>query len=264
VLFADVDVRFADRKAAVDVTERRRVIAPEAGALSALSAQVVLLPLAGDARTAGSLPLIVDEPKLAAEAKRRVTDEATLKLTRSKTLGVTSSPGEDHASFQSRMILAGREKLDVERDVVRARYTKKIGAIEARIAKASTERESLAEKASSEKMDAAFSAGSTLLGAIFGRGLFSATNVSKAERAVRSTTKARATSSKADKLDAEIAELQIELHGIEESMRVDIASLPDVDVGLEELVLRPGKTDVRVNDASYLWAPFNDDGTPAW
>src|SRR5690349_19356442 len=83
-------------------------------------------------------------------------------LSRSRTLGIASSPGEDGPAFAARVRLAAQERADEQRDAVRAKYKKRLDALQEKVARLDRERAELSSKARSEKMEAALGAGATL------------------------------------------------------------------------------------------------------
>jgi hypothetical protein len=173
---------------------------------------------------------------------------------RCKPLKLQSNPGESKADFVSRVQLAGREKRDASVEKLRTRLDKKVQRIEERIARAETRVEREKSQYDQQKLQTGISMGASVLGAIFGRG-----GIGRATTAARGA--GRVAREREDVLRAEDAlrdlkeqarELQIQ---VEEELRAYRADQESEVAEIEEIIVRPRKSDIEVQGLKLVWKP---------
>ena len=113
-------------------------------------------------------------------------------------------------------------------------------------------------------MDSAISIGSTILGALFGRKLASRTNIGKASTSMRSAGRAVEQRSDVARAEEKVADLNEQVKELQQQFDDDVEQLEDeyhVDaLELQELSMRPRKSDIDVADLTLLWTPWIVDG----
>ena len=173
---------------------------------------------------------------------------------RCKPLKLQSNPGESKADFASRVQLAGREKRDAAVEKLRARLDKKVQRIEDRVARAKTRVAREKSQYDQQKLQTGISMGASVLGAIFGRG-----GIGRATTAARGA--GRVAREREDVLRAEDAlreleqqerEVQIQ---VEEELRAYRADQESEVAEIEEVIIRPRKSDIDVSDLKLAWKP---------
>lgn len=175
-----------------------------------------------------------------------------------------SQPGETIGDFRVRLEQLVSERRDADIDKLRKRYAPQFQVLQDRQKRASDKVEREREQYKQRRLDSILHTGSTILGAILGRRKFSATNVSKASTSVRSI--GRAASERGDvnraedqveQIDEQLAELQTEfdaaLHDMGDKLKV-------AELSLEEIRIRPRKSDIHVQKFGVLWLPYVVDG----
>jgi len=169
-----------------------------------------------------------------------------------KALKLQSSPGESKGEFSARVQLAQREKRDAAVEALRERFAKKAQRVDERIVRARDRMEREQVQYDQQKLQTGISMGATVLGALFGsRGLGRATttarsagriarereDVRRAETDLRNLSEARRT------LELEVEE---EVRALQNEMESDAPEL-------EELLVRPSKSDMVVSDLKLAW-----------
>jgi hypothetical protein len=179
-------------------------------------------------------------------------------LWKSPELKTLSRPGETEAEFRVRISQLLHEHRDLELEKLRKRFTPKLAGITDKIEKAEARVHREKSQYDHQKMQTAISFGSTLLGALFGRKLGSSRNVGRATTAARTASRAareREDIARAKKevgrLKERFTRLEQELEEKTESLRV----LPSPgDLNLEEVSIRPRKSDIAVTEMALVWS----------
>lgn len=196
----------------------------------------------------------------------------TLKLRSFPALKLVAGPEETEAAFRARIQLAQREARDAMVEKLRRSYGPKLAALEERIRRAQQVVQREEEQAKGQKMQTAISVGATLLGALVGRKVASVGNVGRATTAmrggVRSINQAGDVARAKETLET-VKQAQMEL---EDEFNAAVAALEaemtSSQSDLEEIEIRPKKTDVRVRFLALVWLPFrpgtNVGEQPAW
>jgi hypothetical protein len=189
-----------------------------------------------------------------------------------KELKLYSESDEPLEDFRVRAGHLQREHRDRAVEKLRKKHADSLASIQSQIQKAE---ERLAREESQyrqRKVDTTVSIGQTILGALFGRKLASSTNVGRASTSARAAGRAareygdveraqEALEEAKDKLAAQEKAFQKELEDLHKAHSVD-------RLELEELKVKPRKSDIVVEELAFAWLPWriDDRGTAhvAW
>ena len=176
------------------------------------------------------------------------------KMWRCKPLKLKSTPVESKAEFAARVQLVGREKRDAAMEKLRTRLDKKVQRNQERIARAQTRVEREKSQYDQQKLQTGISVGATVLGAIFGRGgIGRATTTARgAGRVAREREDVLRAEDALRDLEEQARALQIE---IEEELRAYRADQESEVNEIEEIIVRPRKSDIEVEGLKLVWKP---------
>ena len=186
------------------------------------------------------------------QIKSHVYQSRPKTLWRCKALKLQSKPDESKADFAARVQLARREKRDAVMDKLRERYAKKAQRLEQRIRRSEARVEREQSQYEQQKLQTGISMGATVLGAIFGsRGMGRATTAARgAGRVAREREDVRRAQDEVRDLEEAHRALEIEL---EEELRA-LEADGELDAPeVEEVIVRPRKSDIRVSDLRLAW-----------
>jgi hypothetical protein len=264
-------LRFADRAAKVDVWR-------EVYALALLSsdsanpweeAEILETPIPAEAG-----PLADGEPAEVPAAACRAGNYSawrkaladhlyrtyTLRLLCCPQLKLVARADEGRGEFVARVRLALREGKD--REVVRLqnRYAPKLAALQEKIRRAEERVQREEAQLSQQKLQTAISLGTTVLGALFGRKAVSTSTLGRATTAARGMGRGarerddiRRAQDEVERLKQQAAAMEAEFE--EEVAQLD-ASFPPAEDVIEELEIRPRKSDLAVADLRFVWTPW--------
>jgi hypothetical protein len=169
-----------------------------------------------------------------------------------KALKLRSKPEETKAEFSARAQLAKREKRDAALDKLRQRHAKEVHRMSERLARAEGRVEREESQYDQQKLQTGISLGATVLGAIFGRrGLGSATTAARgAGRVAREREDVRRAEEEVRDLEEAMRALDME---IEDELRTLQADEEIDALQIEEVVVRPRKSDIAVSDLKLAW-----------
>jgi hypothetical protein len=169
-----------------------------------------------------------------------------------KALKLRSKAGESKAEFSSRVQLAQREKRDDAADALRERFAKEVQRMDKRIHGARTRVEREQSQYDQQKLQTGISMGATVLGAIFGgRGLGRATTAARsAGRAVREREDVQRAQDELSAFAEARRALEVEA---EEQVRALHAEMELNAPDIEEVIVRPSKSDMHVSDLKLAW-----------
>jgi hypothetical protein len=216
-----------------------------------------------DARFA-SLPAAAADPKTYVRwskmLKTHLYREHPLDLWRCRELKKISNPGESEGDFRVRLRQLLHERRDLEIEKLRKRFAPKLVRIQDRIRRAEARVAKEQSQYQQQKMQTAVSLGATVLGAIFGRKLTSVGNVGRATTAARGAGRAARergdiarAQENAEVLRNQLAELERDFEESLEDARTDV---DDTALELEELAIRPKKTDISIERVTLVWTPW--------
>ncbi|MCL4201869.1 MAG: ATP-binding protein [Pirellulaceae bacterium] len=195
--------------------------------------------------------------------KEHLYRECPLVLKFCPQLSLFAREDESESDFRIRLQTASREQRDVELEKLKKRYEPKLATLmdQKRRAEERVGREKSQYR--QQQLSAAVSVGASILGALFGRKLTSTTNVTRAASAMKGIGKSveqrddigRATET-VEQIEEKIAKLESEFQ--EEIGRIEEQVAAD-RLALEEVVVRPRKTDIAVGSVVLLWTPWYVD-----
>lgn len=212
----------------------------------------------------GSLPAVMVKPKtyhnLGTALKDHLYHKQRLTLYKCKALKARSQLEESEGEFRKRMTETLREQRDREVARLEAKYAPKLAAIREKIRKAEQRLLKEKQQASTQTMTTVVQMGTSLLSAMFGRRLASATNLSKAASSVRAAGRAAAERHDVQRAEEDLKTLQqqeaeLNQEFLEETKDLQ-AQFDETTLSIEELQIRPKKSDIRVNQVALIWIPW--------
>jgi hypothetical protein len=191
-----------------------------------------------------------------------------LTLWKSPLLKETSRPEEDEGAFRIRLTQALREKRDRDLEKLKERYTPKLVRLQERIEKAQEKVSKEKDQYEHQKLQTAISFGATLLGALTGRKLGSARSVGRATTTARSASRAAREKEDIARAKREVKSLREKLALLEEEFEQKAESIKTssdpVDIELEEVSIRPRKSDIQVSRMALVWTPWEKTTDGSW
>jgi hypothetical protein len=186
-----------------------------------------------------------------------------LTLWRCVALKLTAELGETQADFKARVVQQGREKRDLAVEKLKQKYATKVAAARERIRKAEMKIEKEEEQYKHQKVRTAISFGTTLLGALLGRRTVSVGTVGRAGTAVRGIGRASKEKEDIGRAQEDLAAQQQKLEALEAQFEEDSRALMEqydpACLELEEIVIRPRKSDIVVGAIRLAWTPWSVD-----
>ncbi len=178
-------------------------------------------------------------------------------------LKVYSTPGETEGDFRVRLEQFASEKRDKEVEKLRKRYASKFKTLDGRIGRALDKIEVEKQQYKQRRMDSVLSFGSSILSAVLGRKKLSTSNVSRATSSMKSLGRASKERSDIGRAEENLEELKEQKIQLEEEFQEEVAELEaklDVEsLELEELFVKPRKSDISVERFGVVWLPFRID-----
>jgi hypothetical protein len=183
--------------------------------------------------------------------------ERSLKLWKCAALKATSRPGEKEKEFRIRMTELTREKRDLELEKLKQSFTPKVIKLRERIDKAQEKVSREESQYQHQKLQTAISFGATLLGALTGRKLGSSQNVGRATTAARTAGRAAREREDIARAKKEVRRLEEKLAELEEAFEEKVEKLKELpapsEIGLDEVSIRPRKSDISVGLMALAW-----------
>lgn len=222
--------------------------------------------------TFGALPAAATKASSYVDWKKGFTDTIyrlhKLEVLKSPSLGEASKPGESERDFRARLAVRAREVRDEQSEKLRVKYASKFATLQDRLRRAEQNLQKQKEQSSSAKMGTMFSIGTAVLGAFLGRKTISASSVSKVATAARSGSRAMAESKDVGRAEETLEAVQQQLAELQAQFEADVQAAtskldPAAEV-LEEICLKPKKTNITVRAVMLAWAPMDASGQAAW
>ncbi len=195
----------------------------------------------------------------------------SLQLLKSASLKQTSKPGESERDFRVRLQQAARERLDAEKEKLRARYAPKLATLQERLRRAEQAVAREREQATASKWNTAVSIGATVLGAFLGRKRTSIGTVGRATTAARGAGRVYKESQDIARAGETVEAVQGQIDALQAQFDEEVQHLtrlidPSAEP-LETVTLKPKKTNVSVRSVVLAWTPYwqsGDTATPAF
>ncbi len=214
------------------------------------------------------LPGELTRPKTFASLSTSLRDHLyrnqRLTLWKCAALKQASQPGESESDFRVRLSQRGREARDAAVEKLRQKYAPKIASLQERIRKAEARVEREKAQATQHTLSTVVSMGSSSLGAMFGRKLMSSTNLTRAASSMRSAGRAMQQRQDVAQANESVEAVQQQLADLDAQFQAEtdkVQSGFDVDaLALEEIAIRPKKSDITVSQVSLVWQPWTVKG----
>jgi hypothetical protein len=218
---------------------------------------------AADDCTYGPLPGDFNRPKkfaaLTTSLKDRLYRIEELRLWKATVLKQISKPGETEQEFRLRLTQSTREQRDFQIEKLRGKYAPKLAVIEDRIRRAQQKVEKEQSQASQQTFQAALSFGSSILGALMGRKVASAANINRAASAARAAGRVSREKQDVSAAAENLQQLQEQRAELGSEFKAEAAALQDSvsadKLALEELVIKPKKSDIGITQVMLVWVP---------
>jgi hypothetical protein len=278
-------INFSDKKAKIEMLESSVYLTPvtdDAIPVVWEKAQQINLPATDLEKTPQAGALFGALPSSASQSRNYSSwsrDFITwlygtqkLELLLSPSLKQVSQPGETEQEFRIRLGQFAREHRDEAVELLRKKYAVKIATLQERLRKAQQTVEKQTEQAKQAKIQTAISIGSTLLGAFTGRKISSST-ISRASTAMKGASRAADEKKDVDRAEETVDAIQKRLLDLQAEFDAEKLVLqaeidPSSEI-LDNIVVKPNKTDIVVQLVALVWTPYWKDSqgttnTPAW
>lgn len=265
-LLLNYEVRFFDKKQGIDKKEELWAIAPEPDQLGEIiwknnklisQTDVLKEPYFNEDKIVyNSLPdsfkNLNDIKQYKSEFSDYLYRNEKFTISWHKELDLYQSQDESKSDFIGKVRQAAREERDEEIDKLERKYDSQLDKINSKIDRSTSKLSSEKEEHEARKREEVFGVGETVLGVLLGRRR--TTGLTSASRRRRMTTQSK---NKMDELNKEIKELQEEISDTERELREAVSEITrkweNVDKDIEEYVVTPRRTDVRVDDPKIAW-----------
>jgi hypothetical protein len=178
-----------------------------------------------------------------------------------------SAWGESEGAFRTRLTHEAHEARDLEMDKLRVSTAKKIQTWQDRLRTAEAQLDRQKTEANAAKMQAGVSILGGILGGLFGRKAGMGT-VTRATSAVGRASSAYKQQQDVSAADAKVKTVMEQIAALEAESEVAMAQIAaDYETSalvIETQVIKPSRTDVKVNEVSLTWVPFTQQGEPGW
>jgi hypothetical protein len=272
MLLGCAQVRFADSRKGLDVTENVQALAPLTdGAVPVDWDHGTPVDLAiadleeapADGAQFGELPAPAGKAKSyeswAKEFAGWLFRTQKLEVLRSPSTKAVSKPGESEGEFRVRLQQASRETRDRQAEQLRQAYAPKIASLQERLRKAELDVEEQIAQAKQAGLQAAISVGATILGAFMGRKTISAATLGKATTALRGAGRTMKEARDVGQAKENVGVLQQQLADLESQFKREadhLAAVKDPQTEkFETLALKPAKSDIAVKLVTLAWTP---------
>jgi hypothetical protein len=272
MLLGAAQVRVADAKAGVDVTQDVTAVAPITDGPVAVDWDAAVdagMAVADLEKTPQEGARFTALPGAAAKARNFETwskDFANwlyrthkVEVFRSPSSKEMSRPGESERDFRVRLQQAAHERRDQVAQKLRDKFAPRIAGLQERKRRAAQAVERESEQARQSQIQTAVSIGATLLEAFTGRKAIKTSTIGKATTAVRSA--GRAVRDKQDVARAEetVAAIDQQIAELEARFKAEADALAAAADPLTEqfdvLPLKPAKANISVKLVALVWAP---------
>ena len=203
-----------------------------------------------------SIPETLNEARELTAQRKSLEDHlyraSTLTLQYSPATKLYSRYGEPDREFKMRLHQAAREARDAEVDKLRAKYASRINTLEDRLRRAQATLTKKEADARARKQDALISAGETVFNLFSGRRRSVSAAVNKVTRSATVKHDIEAAEEQVEAVQADLLNMQEELKVQTEEITANWErALGD----LEEVAIKPRRTDVNVALFALAWAP---------
>ncbi len=201
------------------------------------------------------------------ELQDHIYREHPLNIYRCKEFASISEPGETLGDFKVRLETIASEKRDLETEKLRKKYAAKFTQLREAIRRAEDRIESHDAKYKQRRLDSVLSVGTSIMGALLGRKKVSVTNTRRASSSVKSINRAANQRSNVAKARDDLEGLQKQFKVLDVDFNRDVEELTDKlnveKLELNELSVRPKKTEITIREFALVWTPWRLTSTEA-
>ncbi len=257
-------VHFADERRRVDERDTFAFLVqiPESGIMQWEQTQSITLKpqeLLNRPEPDGFFDFIPDSTKKGLSSlEKDVTDylarTSSLTLLYNAALKTYSKPNESERDFIMRLTQVAREKRDEEVDKLNQQYEKRLQTLEDRLRRAEASQAKKQADAAAHKREIAVSVGESVLGMFMGRRSTRAASsaFSKYRQSKEASMGAKEAEESVQVLQQEIKQLETEL---KEQAAAITARWDSVLTDIEQVPIKPRRSDIQVNVAALAWTP---------
>jgi len=205
------------------------------------------------------------EDDLKKEAIQWLYRSQQITLWKSPSAKTISNPDEAERDFRIRITQQVREERDRALDDLRDKYASKKSALEEKIRKSEQTLEREKEQVKQRGVQTAISVGATVLGAILGKKIGTG-SIGRATTTARDASRTMKETQDVNRAKETLEVMQQKLKDLETDINRDIeamtAKMDAMTEQLENVSVKPKKTDITVSLAVLCWAPYwkNQDG----
>lgn len=189
----------------------------------------------------------------------------TTTLFKSPKLKAYAPDGSDESDARVHFTQLAREARDLETEKLRNRYASKERSLEKKILTATQRVARETDQYSQARLSSLLNFGSSLLGAFLGRKIMSRTNVSKMSTAARGAGRAAQQHGDVERAEQILADLEQEKAELESELEKELITLAEdyevENLELEEIVVKPRKSDLNVGVVALAWTPWQVDSS---
>lgn len=183
----------------------------------------------------------------------------TLKILTFSDLKLISNARESEAEFRERVQLALKEKREELIKKLQDKYAKQITTLNEKIRRAQEKKSTQEQQSFYQKVEAFISMATTILGALLGGKKVSRTTIDQAGTTFRRVGRIGKESQDVIIADENLQVLESQLREVEGELQAEVAKIPSCDdassLRLEEIILRPRKSDITVDKIALVWWP---------
>jgi hypothetical protein len=180
-----------------------------------------------------------------------------------KALKSLSEPGESEGDFRVRLRQAAHEARDLAMEKLRKKHAPKLASLNERIRKADAKIDVEREQYKQHGLQTVISLGTTVLGALLGRKAFSSTTMTRTASTMRRAGRRGSAKEDVRRAEDSLVSLQEKLETMEADFTRELDALKNDfeadNFTLDEVVLRPRKSDLKVKALQLAWTPWQVD-----
>lgn len=209
----------------------------------------------------GSLPQRFQELKDMRAIKKEFSDflyqNKRLELLRSSSAGLESEPGEQLGDFKVRLGDHLRNLKEMAVETLEGRYRSKQRGLEDKLDRALDKLDKEKQDVAVQTKDSLISFGVAVVGAFLGRKTFSATNVNRAARGLRSVGRVAKEKGEVQRAEEEVVEVRASLEElareVEEKVNEVDAMYDPENYGIEAFSIKPRRADIFEVQVALVW-----------
>jgi len=183
-----------------------------------------------------------------------------------------SRVGESERDFRVRLQQKAREQRDDVTNKLREKYSQKLATLQEQMRRAQAAVEREKDQAQQQKVQTALSFGATILGGFLGNKRLSSGSIGRAKSTVSGVSRSRKEAKDIERAKDTVEAIQQRIQKLEADFKSDVDALTaktdPLTEQLEQISVRPAKTDVSIQFLALGWFPYwqSLDGklTQAW